>query len=368
MLGIGEIEELQGSGKKPYQIKNVDGRVWSCTCPAWRNLAMAVDLKTCKHIRAVAGAAAETARILANGGAAPVGTAIPVVMLEKEATCSPERAKELLENAASEGRKLRQDEKAKIFGPPVILAHKWDAELDPTGHWLSEKRDGVRAYWNGKDFVSRQGNIYKAPEWFKAGLPETPLDGELIIGRKQFAETISIVKSFDSGDRWKEITYEVFDSPSFAGPFEARIEHCKAVLENATYARVLNQVLCEGVAHLQKLLAEVEKLGGEGIMIRIAGSEYEIGRSYTLLKVKSFFDIEATVIGYTPGKGKNKGKLGSLECRLESGALVSVGTGLTDEDRRNPVAIGKVITVRYQELSPDGVPRFPVFVAVRDYE
>ena len=69
----------------------------------------------------------------------------------------------------------------------VMLADKYDERrLDPTGWLLSEKLDGVRAYWDGADFYSRNGNAFPAPAWFKQGLPATPLDGELWAGRRQF--------------------------------------------------------------------------------------------------------------------------------------------------------------------------------------
>ena len=382
-LGIGETTQIQGSGAKPYTIKNVDGAIWSCTCPGWRNCKGPVITKTCKHLRAVNPN--EAARVaLAMGQAAPIATTLTQVgtTTARISTAAPNVAvaprdgqtpaqqykQSLIDNAAAEGRNLRQDEKAKIFGPPILLAHKWDGEMDPTGHLLSEKRDGCRAYWDGKDFISRQGNKYEAPIWFKTGLPNHPLDGELIMGRKLFAETISVIKSANSGEAWKKIRYEIFDAPSHPGGFEERINHCKQVVKNAPYATVLDQVTCTGVMHLKQELARIEALGGEGVMIRKAGSAYEIGRSYTLLKVKSFFDCEGTVQGYLPGKGRLKGVVGSLECRLPSGVIVSVGSGLSDALRQNPPQLGAIITIRYQELSKDGVPRVPVFVSVRDYE
>ena len=64
-----------------------------------------------------------------------------------------------------------------------MLADKYTEKMDPTAWWLSEKLDGVRAYWDGSDFYSRNGNHFPAPAWFKAGLPPTPLDGELWMGR-----------------------------------------------------------------------------------------------------------------------------------------------------------------------------------------
>ena len=61
-----------------------------------------------------------------------------------------------------------------------MLAKKYeDKEHDPSGWWMSEKLDGVRAYWSGTSFYSRQGNVFQAPEWFTADLGSTPLDGEL---------------------------------------------------------------------------------------------------------------------------------------------------------------------------------------------
>jgi DNA ligase-1 len=78
----------------------------------------------------------------------------------------------------------------------VLLAETWSEDINPTGWWMSEKLDGVRcvnkteyfsfqrlfdyrAYWNGSNFYSRQGNLFHAPDFFKAKLPKTPLDGEI---------------------------------------------------------------------------------------------------------------------------------------------------------------------------------------------
>src|SRR5688500_8574324 len=100
-------------------------------------------------------------------------------------------------------------------------------------------------------------------------------------------------------------------------------------------------------------------------MLRQPGSAYVIGRSSTLLKVKSFHDQEALVIGHVPGAGRHKGRLGALEVQLADGTRFSVGTGFSDAERRDPPPIGSVVTFRFQELSTAGVPRLPSFVAVR---
>jgi DNA ligase-1 len=121
-------------------------------------------------------------------------------------------------------------------------------------------------------------------------------------------------------------------------------------------------VRCEGVAHLTAELGRVEALGGEGLMLRQPGSRYEVGRSTTLLKVKTFHDAEARVVAHTAGEGRHKGRVGALVVEMADGKRFSVGTGLSDQDRRTPPPIGSLITYRYQELSEGGVPRFPSYV------
>src|SRR5580765_3914457 len=100
-------------------------------------------------------------------------------------------------------------------------------------------------------------------------------------------------------------------------------------------------------------------------MLRQPGSKYHAGRSSTLLKVKSFKDAEAIVIGHQAGAGRHKGRLGALLVRLADGTEFAIGTGFSDRQRENPPAIGATVTFRYQELSDGGVPRFPSFAGVK---
>lgn len=251
-------------------------------------------------------------------------------------------------------------------GPALLLAHKWETDVDITGWWLSEKLDGVRAYWDGTQFLSRLGNRFFPPDWFVEGFPDHPLDGELFGGRKQFQRTVGVVKRQDQSPLWKELTYVVFDAPAHPGPFEGRIEHARSLLGAGTpHARVHEHFPCEGLAHLKQELARVEALGGEGLMARKPGSLYEAGRSSSLLKIKSFKDAEARVVGHVPGAGKHKGRLGALMVELADATRFNVGTGFSDAERTNPPPLGAIITFRYQELSDGGVPRFPSFVGVR---
>jgi DNA ligase-1 len=337
-LQDGESVEMQGSGAKPYILKNTGG-VYSCSCPAWRNQSIAIEKRTCKHLCKLRGDAAEEAR---TGGALPQ---------------RPVRA-----SGAGDG------EAAEESGPPLLLAESWDNATDLTDWWMSEKLDGVRAYWDGKQFLSRQGNIYHAPDWFIEGLPSVPLDGELWIGRKKFQRTVSIVRRQDKSDLWKEVRYLVFDAPAASGGFEERFAVIQKALEAgaAEFARQHAHERCKSLQALRAELARLEALGGEGLMLRQPGSKYVAGRSSTLLKVKSFHDAEAVVVGHQAGAGRHKGRLGALLVRLADGTDFAIGTGFSDRERENPPAIGATVTFRYQELSEAGVPRFPSWVGVRD--
>jgi DNA ligase 1 len=329
-LKDGETTLMQGSGSKPYELKNTGG-VYSCSCPAWRNQSLPIEQRTCKHLRELRGDAAEEARV---GGALP----------------QRPRA------GADKGE-----------GPPLLLAERWDNIADLSGWWMSEKLDGVRAYWDGKQFLSRLGNLFHAPDWFVAGLPDVPLDGELWIDRKKFQRTVGIVRRQDKTDLWREVRYLVFDAPAVGGHFEARLQFFTEHIQRhkPPFAQPHAHEVCKGLDHLRAELARVEGLGGEGLMLRQPKSKYEVGRSMTLLKVKSFLDAEARVLEHQPGTGRHKGRLGALFVEMANGVRFAVGTGFSDAEREDPPPVGGVINFRYQELSDGGVPRFPSYVGVR---
>ena len=336
-LADGDSIEVQGSSGSTYTLKNVGG-VYSCSCPAWRNHSIGIEQRTCKHIRAYRGDEAEKARL---GDVALAG--------------KPARAKK------ADGEEGEEDGKD---APPLLLAHKWEMDIALEGWWMSEKLDGVRAFWDGTQFISRLGNVFHAPAWFVADFPKTALDGELWGGRKTFQKTVGIVKRQDGPPEWKTIRYLVFDAPKHGGTFEERLKHLEEVAGEGKmqYARMHPHQVCRDVAHLKEELAKVEALGGEGLMLRKPGSKYEAGRSFTLLKVKTFHDMEAKVIDHVAGMGKHKGRLGALLVELEDGTRFNVGTGFSDKERESPPKIGTIITFRYQELSDGGVPRFPSYV------
>lgn len=116
-----------------------------------------VQAATCKHLKQVRGEEAEAIRCNTNAG--------------------------IVANPSNKANK----------NPSIVsrisLAQKWKPTIDPTGYLMSEKLDGMRAYWCGKKLWTRSGLPVITPEWFTAGLPtDTELDGELFLGRKMFGK------------------------------------------------------------------------------------------------------------------------------------------------------------------------------------
>ena len=103
-----------------------------------------------------------------------------------------------------------------------------------------------------------------------------------------------------------------------------------------------------------------------GSCLASQGSLYEWKRSSTLLKVKTFFDEEAKVIGHKEGKGKNEGLMGALHCETPDGRQFDVGSGFTAAQRSRPPPVGSIVTYRFQELSKALHPRFPTYIDTRE--
>jgi DNA ligase-1 len=123
------------------------------------------------------------------------------------------------------------------------------------------------------------------------------------------------------------------------------------------------------VANEAALKADMEQIvqqGGEGVVLHRGTSLYRAGRSDDLLKFKPYEDTEARVIAYVPGKGKYAGMMGALLVEMPDGTRFRLGTGFSDEQRRQPPPIGSSVTYRYRGTTSGGKPRFASFLRVRD--
>lgn len=253
--------------------------------------------------------------------------------------------------------------------PALLLANVYREDLDVSRYWVSEKLDGVRAYWDGRRLRFRSGQPVRVPAWFTVGFPDQALDGELWIDRRRFDRLSGIVRKQEPIDaEWREVRYMVFELPDAPGDFSARLSRLRELVHAAgvPWLRAVEQFRVDDAQALKHRLDAVLKGGGEGLMLHLAEAPYLSGRSDVLLKLKPWLDAEAMVVGHVPGQGKFTGMLGALLVEMPNGRRFRIGTGLTDAMRRTPPAIGTLVTYRYRELNRNGLPRFASFLRVRD--
>jgi len=256
---------------------------------------------------------------------------------------------------------LFAQERAFVEKPELLLLNVYSKDMNVTNWYMSEKLDGVRAYWDGEKLVSRKGLIFNAPLFFTKDFPKTELDGELWSKRKDFANISSIVNTRDAKDAWKDLTYNVFEVPHARGNLLQRL----ATVKESKYIKLIKQRKVKDKTDLAVFLKSVEKKGGEGVVVRDGSLSYYAARNDKALKVKSYIDEECKVVGYTDGQGKYQDMTGSIQCLTQEDKIIKIGTGLSDKQRQNPPKIGTIITFKYYGVTSKGNPRFPVFMRER---
>jgi DNA ligase 1 len=252
---------------------------------------------------------------------------------------------------------------------PLLLAHVDQGQADVALFLVSEKLDGVRAFWDGHVLRTRNGNTIDAPGWFVENFPAQALDGELWIGRGQFERLSGTVRRQTPDEaEWRQVRYLAFEMPKAPGTFRERLQALRTVVSEAgvPWLQVVEQFEIGNRKALNEKLDAIVKAGGEGLMLHRADALYVTGRSDVLLKMKPWHDAEATVIAHVPGKGKYKGMLGALRVRNDDGIEFMLGVGLSEADRHNPPPVGTIITYRYRELTRRGLPRFASFHRPRE--
>ncbi len=255
--------------------------------------------------------------------------------------------------------------------PPFsfLLASSFDPNRHSLDDYLiSEKLDGVRAYWNGESLVSRGGHRFAAPTWFLNALPNMPLDGELWGGRQTFDEVSGVVRRSRPHEGWHKVRFMVFELPHAGGEFLSRYQALRklhAQHGNQIWQIVEQKEAPNSLAGLQALLIEMDAQGSEGLMLKSKMAAYQGGRSDDLLKVKLRNDAEALVVAHHKGKGRLSDVMGSITVQMPNGILFKIGSGFSDVQRKNPPAIGTSVTYKYNGLTKNGKPRFPIFWRVR---
>ncbi|HEY0975433.1 MAG TPA: DNA ligase [Solimonas sp.] len=257
---------------------------------------------------------------------------------------------------------------ASAQAPPLTLAEVYDDTVAIEQYWISEKYDGMRAYWSGSRLLTRGGHPIAAPAWFVEGWPSERLDGELWAGRGRFEFTVSTARRLQpDDDQWRQLRFMVFDLPGHSGTFTERLTALHAVVDvlDRPWVQVVEQRRVPDVSALQALLATVVDEGGEGLMLRRADALHHVGRSHDLLKLKPHQDADARVVAHVPGRGKYEGMMGALLVERPDGLRFRLGTGFSDADRRHPPPVGTWISYTHNGVTKAGMPRFARYVRVR---
>jgi DNA ligase-1 len=253
----------------------------------------------------------------------------------------------------------------------LMLAQNWQPDLLPSEFLVSEKLDGVRAYWDGQTLRFRSGRLIAAPAWFTAALPPVALDGELWMGRRSFDRLSGTVrKSVPVDAQWRAVRYMIFDMPAASGNFSQRATQIEAMLAQASvpWLQSVEQSRVVDHAALQQLLLKTESAGGEGLVLHRADALWQLGRNEAVRKLKLQPDEEARVLASLPGTGRHAGRMGALLLELADGQHLKLGTGFTDAQRANPPSVGTLVTYRYRGRTPSGLPKFASFLRVREIE
>ena len=250
--------------------------------------------------------------------------------------------------------------------PKLFLLKTYKDDINVSGWMMSEKLDGVRAFWDGKRLISRSGRVFNPPRTFTQGFPPFSLDGELWTKRGDFEHIVSIVNSKDAQERWEELTFNIFEVPKQKGDFLQRLHVLEEYLSlhPSNKLRLIKQIEIKQMQELKAYFDEVISLGGEGIVIRDPREAYYTGRTSDALKYKPFMDAECTVVSIIEGRGKFSGQMGALECDFE-GKRIKIGSGFTHEQRRHPPKVGSLISFKYYGLTGLGNPKYPIFLRIR---
>ncbi|MCF1429029.1 MAG: DNA ligase [Shewanella sp.] len=254
-----------------------------------------------------------------------------------------------------------------LAAPEIQLAVDYQSGQNLSSYWVSEKLDGVRGRWTGKIMVTRSGRQVPVPDWFTQNWPAIPMDGELWLGRGRFDQISGLVRRQSSSDSdWRDVRFMVFDLPDSELSFDERSQQLRDLIDQSQpHLKQIEQFRVNDEKALMSLLDEWVAQGAEGLMLHHQQARYVNGRQPLLMKLKPEFDAEAIVIAHIPGKGKYTGMLGALRVRMANGMEFSIGTGFSDEERRQPPPIGSQITFKYNGLTGNGLPRFASFYHIK---
>ena len=325
-----------------------------------------------------------------NIGRANETTREKQAVLEAQAKWTKKREKEYRETI----EELGDQEKTSSFGGYLpMLAHKYKEH----GHkikwacYLQKKLDGLRSIAkkenNQVTLWFRSGKQVKTMQHIEEALNKVMQngeiwDGELYVHNEDFNKLGGSIRKDVNLDfeTAKKVEYHIYDFPRIKLGDNLLVEHIpyKYRLEAFNKRKIIHPLvvvettIINNEDEMKELFSKYVEQGYEGVMLRNIGMAYEQKRSYDLLKYKEFNDAEYKIVGYEEGRGQLAGAVGSFICQLPDGQTFKAKlkgkdvTNLLVQYFKNPkLFMGKLLTVQYQGLSKDRIPRFPVGKCLR---
>ncbi len=283
------------------------------------------------------------------------------------------------------------DDPLLFFKPQ--LAHKLMDYKDKVKYPMlaSRKLDGIRMISDLKGLTSRKGKLFVSCDHIYTILkpifdkhPKWVIDGEIYSHEVPFEKIVSLVRKtkptkedlMESADICQLWIFDgVIDDrrATFEDRFGLIEEEIKSLVGITESLRFVDNEEVNNLEQIEKLHSKYVSEGYEGIILRVPNAPYENKRSKNLLKYKYFIDKEFTIVDIEEGSGNRSGMAGRLILRNPDSRLFGCGIRGGEDYYRELLRnkdkyIGKQSTTRYQELTNEGIPRFPVSIAIRDYE
>ncbi|HEY9703593.1 MAG TPA: ATP-dependent DNA ligase [Allocoleopsis sp.] len=280
---------------------------------------------------------------------------------------------------------VEKDSTPKIKTVLPMLAHSFDTRSHDIVFpcYSQPKLDGVRSIYNvsQKKMQSRLGKFFPHLQFILDELKDVQfwLDGELYSDTLDFQTLVGLVKkeylSNEDIQKMKEISFIVYDLVDHVLNYQDRIAKLKKFFSENKFQRVklLKTEVLDSRDALDTRYTSYISDGYEGLILRnFEGMYEEKNRSKNLQKYKKFMDSEFKIVSFTEGEGIEKGLVIWI-CETNESKQFRVRPKGTHTERKKLFKngkkyIGKYLTVKYFELTNEGLPRFPVGITIRDYE